>query len=114
MIILTQIPLQKNKSLKTSLTLPSIKQAVSLQLASDHDASTTSLTHTSHYLVFLLISHLPSLTSCQDPREVRSRRVPGSQVLSECVGRKAEGECPSFLQPTDMLTKINELKMLNT
>ena len=55
MIILTQIPLQKNKSLKTSLTRPSIKQAVSLRLASDHDASTSSLTHTSRGLVFLLV-----------------------------------------------------------
>ena len=52
-------------------------------------------------LTNFLWHHLPSLTSCQDPREVRSRRVPQSQVLSEYGGREAEGRCPSFLQPTD-------------
>lgn len=75
MIILTQIPLKKKKyeSLKTSLTQPSIKQAVSLRMISDHAASTIYLTHTTPCHVTNFVWYcLPSLNKCKVLREVRS------------------------------------------
>lgn len=120
MIILTQIPLQKNKSLKNQSYMTKHKTScfitIGFRSRCQHQFLDPHLTRPCLLTsIFCGTIFLP-LTSCQDPREVRSRRVPQSQVLSEYGGRKTRGENvpPSFSEQmevrTGYVTKINEVK----